>query len=43
MFVLLSGRDIDPERIRMASEKMEEVIGVLSGLLPQPATEGERG
>lgn len=43
VFVILSEKNVDPERMRIASEKMEEVVGILCGRVPLPVTEGERG
>lgn len=43
VYVILSKENVDPERMRVAGEKMEEVIGILNGSLPLPVAEGERG
>jgi hypothetical protein len=43
VYVILSKKNMDPERMKVAGEKMEEVIGILGGTLPLPVVEGERG
>jgi hypothetical protein len=43
VYVLLSRKVVDPERMKAANEKMDEVIGILSGLVPLAVAEGERG
>lgn len=43
VYVILSKENMDPERMKVAGEKIEEAIGILNGTLPLPVTEGERG
>lgn len=39
IFVILSNREADPERMELASSKMAEVVGVLNGQTPMPEKE----
>lgn len=37
VYVMISNSEMNPERMRVASEKLEEAIGILNGTLPLPA------
>lgn len=41
MYVLISSDSATPARLKAASEKLSEVLGILTGVIPVPVPQGE--